>query len=75
MSGNVNAGPHPGYDDSLQAALGRVPPEAFQNAELTRSDTSEHASEYSEPSKNSDLVTTWMDDVPLGQSIDTVSEP
>jgi hypothetical protein len=75
MSGNMSAaGSHQGYDDSLQAALERVPPEAYRNAESVRGDMSEHASEYSEPARNSELVTPWMDDVPLGQSMDITSE-
>jgi hypothetical protein len=76
MSGNMSAaGPHQGYDNSLQAALERVSPEAYRNAESVRGDMSEHASEYSETARNSELVTTWMDDVPLGQSMDITSEP
>jgi hypothetical protein len=74
VSGNLGR-PHRGYEESLQAALGRVPPEAFLNAERIRDDTSEHASEDLESGRNSELVTTWMDDVPLGQSMDITSEP
>ena len=60
-----------GYEESLQAALARVPPEAFMDAELIRGDTSEHGSAEPEPARNSELVTSWMDDVPLGQGIDS----
>jgi hypothetical protein len=74
VSGNLGR-PHQGYEESLQAALGRVPPEAFLNAERIRDDTSEHASEDLESGRNSELVTTWMDDVSLGQSMDITSEP
>jgi hypothetical protein len=75
VSGNMSAGQHHGYEESLQAALEKVPPEAYVNAEHIRGSTSGHASENLGSASNSGRVTTWMDDVPLGQSMDNTSEP
>jgi hypothetical protein len=75
VAANLSVGQHPGYAESLQAALERVPPQAYLNAEPIHGDTSEHASEDLGSASNSERVTTWMDDVPLGQSLDITSEP
>jgi hypothetical protein len=75
VSENMGVGLHRGYEESLQAALEKVPPEAFVNAEAIRGDTSEHASEDLDSARDSERITTWMDDVPLGQSSDSALEP
>jgi hypothetical protein len=75
VSENLGVGPHRGYEESLQAALEKVPQEAFVNAEAIRGDTSEYASEGLDSARDSERITTWMDDVPLGQSNDSTLEP
>jgi hypothetical protein len=56
-----------GYDDSLQATLAKIPTEAFKDVENIRGDLSENESIHSEPGRASQLVTSWMDRVPLPQ--------
>jgi hypothetical protein len=75
VSENLGVRPHRGYEESLQAALEKVPREAFVNAEAIRGDTSEHASEDLDSARDSERITTWMDDMPLGQSNDSTLEP
>jgi hypothetical protein len=60
-----------GYDDSLQAALARVPAEAFQDVENVRGDLSENESAHSEPGTASQRVFSWVDDLSLDQDADS----
>jgi hypothetical protein len=59
-----------GYEDSLQAALAKVPTEAFEDVENVRGDVSENESERSEPGKASQRITNWVDHVSLDQIVD-----
>jgi len=60
-----------GYEDSLQAALARVPAEAFKNVENVRGDLSENGSAHSEPGTASRRVFSWVDDLSLDQDADS----
>lgn len=50
-----------GYENSLQAALAKVPTEAFEDAEHIRGDFSENGNAHSEAGSASQLVTRWME--------------
>jgi hypothetical protein len=60
-----------GYGDSLQAALARVPAEAFKDVENVRGDLSENESAHSEPGTASQRVSSWVDDLSLDQDADS----
>jgi hypothetical protein len=62
-----------GYGDSLQAALDRVPTDAFKDVEIVRADVSENGSAQSEPGKASQWVSSWVDDVSLDHDVESWS--
>jgi hypothetical protein len=61
-----------GNGDSLRSALAKVPTEAFQDVENISGDLSDHGSAHSETGKDSELITSWMDAMPLDHDAESI---
>jgi hypothetical protein len=61
-----------GNGDSLRSALAKVPTEAFQDVENISGDVSDHGSAHSDTGKASELITSWMDAVPLNRDAEGI---
>ncbi|KAM0718568.1 hypothetical protein Q7P37_005638 [Cladosporium fusiforme] len=59
----------PGFEQSLQGALSRIPPEAFENAEVIHADDSDNISDTEGDTGITDMVSQWRDSVSARQLV------